>query len=125
MILYVAYTCFLDHKYTNIFVYILYVGKRFIRELRMRRGDCSSKRDKHPYFYRYSAPVARGLRGRYHLEDARRAYGIRLLDQRVVGRFVLRDFIDEARVIPLDGLFLEEETASRALVVVLEALDHR
>ena len=54
-----------------------------------------------------------------------RAYGIQLLDQRVVGRFVLRNFIDEARVIPLDGLFLEEETASRALVVVLEALDHR
>ena len=36
LILYVAYTCFLDHKYTNIFVYILYVGKRFICELRMR-----------------------------------------------------------------------------------------
>jgi len=54
-----------------------------------------------------------------------RACGIRLLDQRVVGRLVLRDLIDEARVIPLDGLFLEEETASRALVVVLEALDHR
>ena len=54
-----------------------------------------------------------------------RAYGIRLLDQRVVGRLVLRDLIDEARVIPLDGLFLEEETASRALVVVLEALDLR
>ena len=54
-----------------------------------------------------------------------RTYGIRLLDQRVVGRFVLRDFIHETSVIPLDGLFLEEETASRALVVVLEALDHR
>jgi|GEM_PF-412474 len=36
LILYVTYTCFLDHKYTNIFVYILYVGKRFICELRMR-----------------------------------------------------------------------------------------
>lgn len=92
---------------------MLYVGKRFICELRLRSGGCSSRRDKYSYFYRYSAPVARGLRGRYHLENGpMRAYGIQLLDQRVVGRFVLRNFIDEARVIPLDGLFLEEETAS-------------
>ena len=47
LILYVAYTCFLDHKYTNIFVYILYFGKRFVEELGVRIDECSLRRDKH------------------------------------------------------------------------------
>ena len=48
LILYVAYTCFLDHKYTNIFFYILYLGKRFVGELGVKIGRCSLRRDKLP-----------------------------------------------------------------------------